>query len=62
MLAIASRTVGPKLFEGTLEYPEGNIGQKMTFFSIKKIHGQRRALQLVFYKYMYVCFLITSST
>ena len=37
MLAIASRTVGPKLFEGTLEYPEGNIPCKpqVTLFRLK---------------------------
>ena len=45
MLAITGQMAGPKVrtfFEGTLEYPGGNIGLKK--------HGQRRPLQLVINK------------
>ena len=31
MSAIAGQTAGPKLFEGTFEYPWGNIGKKIDF-------------------------------
>ena len=45
MSAIAGQTAGPKLFEGTFEYPWGNIGKKNRF--LNKFTVNAAALQLV---------------
>ena len=60
MLRRAGQTAGPiglKFFVDTHRWPGGVKGLKNSknfvlkfFFKIKKIHGERRALQLVFYK------------